>query len=607
MSKTNNVIRSLLSISLAFVLLWVICISAYAYRPVVSVKSSEWLYDNAVDSSYINSISSAVYPKIPSGASGYITDCYQYSDLNGQTYFTSKYWIDDLFKEDELISVTFPALGFDEDPFHGLSYKSSCKIIYMIDDIFYMDICFNYDSFLSNGMTNVTPYFVGSNKNVYFGGLSGSICSVCTYKLGYPYTTWSYVGGRDWFGDSGDVPVGYVLSSSGIVDIDSVCWNNYDIEDRTGGGNDDFVLDTPSDGYIGFVYQYYSSTYYSAIFTALNFQVTGTALRFLKEGSACIRLDDFGFIAGTGDGFSYMKMYMVIRDSDDNVVEQVDLVNDCITGISAGQAYIKDYVLFCDFFYDADLVDNAEYSVMLYSALIADNYSLFFPGSFEIIEFESYESDMQHKEVLSAVEEAQQVVSGSITETKNELSKEIVNSSNEIKSAVNESAVTVTSSVESAKIEIVESVNQSTDKIVNSVDSVGDKISDKLEDTKNGILDGIKDFFIPSDVAFNDLSERWTNLLKKRFGALYEVTDLIFEYAEKVKYAGEKKTIDFPEVTVHFGDTPFVFGGYEVKIVPDGIEFLIITLKLIISVVCTLLFLNALKKRYDRLVGGNNE
>lgn len=607
MSKKYNVIRCLLSISLAFICLWCICISAYAYRPVVSVNSSDWVYNNAVDPSYIDNISSAVYPKLPSGASGYIDECYQYSDLNGQTYFTSKYWMDDLFKEDEFKSVKFPALGVDEDGYFGESYKNACKIIYENNDVLYMDICMNLDGMYANGKTMVEPYY-DSNDIVYFGGLDGSICYVETYRLAYPYTTWSYVGGIDRYGESGDIPLGYVISQSGIVKIGNLAWWGYDIADSDGVVYDMYLSDSSDpDGYVGFTFHWVSSTYYAAIFTALNFQVTGSALRFLKEGSACIRLDDFGFIAGTGDGFSYEKMYMVIQDSDGNVVEQVDLVNDCITGISAGQAYVKDYVLFCDFFYDEELVDNAEYTVTLYSALIADNYTLFFPGTFEIIEFESYEDDMEHKEVLNAVEEAKQVISGSITETKNELSKEIVNSSNEIKSAVNESAVTVSSSVESAKIEIVESVKQSADKIANSVDSLGDKLSDKLEDTKNSILNGIKDFFIPSDDVFDDLRERWSNLLKKRFGALYEVTELIFEYTDKIKYAGEKKTIDFPEVTVYFGDTPFVFGGYEVKIVPDGIEILVTTLKLIVSVVCTLLFLNALKMRYERLMGGNNE
>lgn len=60
-----------------------------------------------------------------------------------------------------------------------------------------------------------------------------------------------------------------------------------------------------------------------------------------------------------------------------------------------------------------------------------------------------------------------------------------------------------------------------------------------------------------------------------------------------------------PEVNVMLVDTEFVFGGYEVQIIPDKFEVLVKALKSIISIVCTLLFVNALKSKYDKLIGGN--
>lgn len=59
-----------------------------------------------------------------------------------------------------------------------------------------------------------------------------------------------------------------------------------------------------------------------------------------------------------------------------------------------------------------------------------------------------------------------------------------------------------------------------------------------------------------------------------------------------------------PEVTVNFSDTSFSFGGYEVSIIPDGFDVLVTAVKGITSIVCTFLFINSLRNKYEKLIGG---
>lgn len=47
----------------------------------------------------------------------------------------------------------------------------------------------------------------------------------------------------------------------------------------------------------------------------------------------------------------------------------------------------------------------------------------------------------------------------------------------------------------------------------------------------------------------------------------------------------------------------FTFGGYDVQIVPTGFDFIVNILKTVIGIVCTILCVNALRKKYDEVMG----
>lgn len=117
------------------------------------------------------------------------------------------------------------------------------------------------------------------------------------------------------------------------------------------------------------------------------------------------------------------------------------------------------------------------------------------------------------------------------------------------------------------------------------------------------IENGLKDLFVPDDAYMQSYQSKWDDLLSDRLGAVYQVGSILTESWDSIMNADETNTINFPEVTLPLGDTSFSFGGYDVKIVPDGFDGLVTALKVIVGIVCTCLFINGLSKRYDEVMG----
>lgn len=142
-------------------------------------------------------------------------------------------------------------------------------------------------------------------------------------------------------------------------------------------------------------------------------------------------------------------------------------------------------------------------------------------------------------------------------------------------------------------------------KIATSVKGFFDNVVNSVVNLGTTILDGIKNLFVPTEEDITDMQDKWDILLSDRFGALYQTSQLISDYANAFTEQ-EKNTITMPSVTIPLAGSEFVFGGWEVQVVPDGFTIVFDTLKLIISVICTIWFVNGLKNRFDRLVGGSD-
>lgn len=144
------------------------------------------------------------------------------------------------------------------------------------------------------------------------------------------------------------------------------------------------------------------------------------------------------------------------------------------------------------------------------------------------------------------------------------------------------------------------------DNIVNAVTSIGDLIVNALTTLGNFIIDGIKNLFIPSEADITSMKEKWNTLLADRFGALYQVANLIHNYATAFTEQN-KNTITFPACTVSLAGSDFTFGGWEVQVVPQGFEAVFTVLKTITSILATCLFVNSLHRRFEKILGGADD
>lgn len=131
--------------------------------------------------------------------------------------------------------------------------------------------------------------------------------------------------------------------------------------------------------------------------------------------------------------------------------------------------------------------------------------------------------------------------------------------------------------------------------LFNSVAELPLKLWEKIET-------GLKSLFIPSEEDLVATKDKWEDLLSSRFGAVYESTQIIDDWANAFTYSDTKDIIEVPEVSVDLAGIHFSFGGWFVDVVPNGFEFPIQVLKGIINIVCTYLFVNGMRKRLEGLL-----
>ena len=118
------------------------------------------------------------------------------------------------------------------------------------------------------------------------------------------------------------------------------------------------------------------------------------------------------------------------------------------------------------------------------------------------------------------------------------------------------------------------------------------------------IEDGLKSLFVPSEESMTAYQDKWDTLLESRLGAVYQVTNVLTESWDGVMAADQTNTIDFPAVSIPLpGGSSFSFGGYEVQIVPTGFDVLVNGIKIIIGIICSIAFVNGMRKRYDEVMG----
>lgn len=118
------------------------------------------------------------------------------------------------------------------------------------------------------------------------------------------------------------------------------------------------------------------------------------------------------------------------------------------------------------------------------------------------------------------------------------------------------------------------------------------------------IENGIQNLFVPDETFITEYKDKFDELLSEKYGAVYQVVNLTFNSFDRIQDSDETNTINFPKTTIKLPENnSFSFGGVNVPIIPSGFETIVDILKLIVGIVCTVLFVNGLRKRYDEVMG----
>lgn len=124
-----------------------------------------------------------------------------------------------------------------------------------------------------------------------------------------------------------------------------------------------------------------------------------------------------------------------------------------------------------------------------------------------------------------------------------------------------------------------------------------------IKELPDKILLKIQSLFVPDAEDILEIKEKFESMLSDRFGLAYDAVEIVDNYASAFVYTESKSSISVPSVTVDLAGVPYTVGGWEVKLIPDGFESVVEVLKLIINVVCTGLFVNAVRKRFAEVIG----
>lgn len=140
------------------------------------------------------------------------------------------------------------------------------------------------------------------------------------------------------------------------------------------------------------------------------------------------------------------------------------------------------------------------------------------------------------------------------------------------------------------------------DAITGLPEQIASKIGDKLTSFGTWLVGQLRSLFVPSQDSIVDIKEQFDSLLRSRFGAVYDSVEIIDDFAASFVYSSTDSSITFPSVNLNLAGVNFSFGGWEVDVIPDRITGIVSILKSLISMVATVLFVNALRKRLEEIL-----
>lgn len=130
------------------------------------------------------------------------------------------------------------------------------------------------------------------------------------------------------------------------------------------------------------------------------------------------------------------------------------------------------------------------------------------------------------------------------------------------------------------------------------------QILDAILAIPEAISQGMADLFVPSEGKVEEAAEKADEMLSESMGGAFQAGGYVSDVAGAFVEQSTQEQITFPTVTLTFSGVPWTFGGWEVDIVPEGFEWLFDTVALVIDLISTLAFINAMKRRVESVMGG---
>ena len=119
------------------------------------------------------------------------------------------------------------------------------------------------------------------------------------------------------------------------------------------------------------------------------------------------------------------------------------------------------------------------------------------------------------------------------------------------------------------------------------------------------ISNGLKSLFVPTEDFIVQFKNDMDTMLENKLGAVYQVVNILTDSWDRISANDTSNTINIPSTSIDLpNNNKFTFGGYNVQIVPNGFEWLANAIKTVIGIICTIVFVNGLRKKYDDVMGG---
>lgn len=147
-------------------------------------------------------------------------------------------------------------------------------------------------------------------------------------------------------------------------------------------------------------------------------------------------------------------------------------------------------------------------------------------------------------------------------------------------------------------IEWLRSIRDGVSGVISAIISLPGQIWDFIES-------GLIALFIPDQDQMIDFNNAMDELLADRLGALYQGTNMVVDFLMSLGTYEQQSTIRFPGLDMSDFGIPFVMEPQEVQIIPDAFDFIVDSIKFIVNVLATILFVNSLKRRLEKVFEGD--